>query len=126
MPCAYRRKTRRNKGQGTKDSATAHTVEDSLTALEGVFCDRIISRSLWPAHSPDLTPYDFHLWDNLKDKVCRTNPQTEEELNEKIRREILEVPQEELLRMNFNLFKRYRVCACTGTSFSALLITQVS
>jgi hypothetical protein len=44
----------------------------------------------------------------MKDKIYRTNPHPEEELKENIRREILEVPQEELLRVNFNLFKRYR------------------
>jgi hypothetical protein len=109
--------------------------------LEGVFGDRIIKCGLWPAYSPDLTPCDFYLWGNLMDKVYRTNPHTEEELKERIRREILEVSLEEL-QVNFNLFKRYiyiyiyierereRECVCvcvcararTGISFSADLI----
>jgi hypothetical protein len=42
---------------------------------------------------------------DVMDKVYRTNPHTEEELKENIRRDILEVPQEELLWMNFNLLK---------------------
>jgi hypothetical protein len=54
-----------------QDSATAHTADNSLMALEGVFGDRIISRGLWPARSPDLTPCDFYFWGNLKDKVYR-------------------------------------------------------
>jgi hypothetical protein len=44
----------------------------------------------------------------LKGKVYRTNSYTEEEMKENIRREILKVPQKELLRMNSNLFKRYK------------------
>jgi hypothetical protein len=34
------------------DSATAHTADESLTALEGEFDDIIINRGLWPARSP--------------------------------------------------------------------------
>lgn len=36
--------------------------------------DRIISDAFptrWPLHSPDSNPYDFVLWDYLKDKVYR-------------------------------------------------------
>jgi hypothetical protein len=44
----------------------------------------------------DLNPCTFYLWGNLKDWVYRTNPHTEEELKEKVEKEILEIPQEEL------------------------------
>jgi hypothetical protein len=37
-------------------------------------------------------------------------PHTEEELKENIRREILEVPQKEILRVNLYPFKWYIVC----------------
>jgi hypothetical protein len=79
-----------------------------------VFGDRRISSSLWPASLPDLTPSDFHVWGDLKDKVNRTNSNTKKELKENIQREILKVPQENHLRVNFNLFKLY---AHTGTCF---------
>jgi hypothetical protein len=49
------------------------------------------------------------------------NPHMEEELKKNKRIEMLKVPQEELLRVNLNLFKCYRVSVCTRTSFSALL-----
>jgi hypothetical protein len=39
----------------------------------------------------------------------KRNPHSEEELNENILQEMLKVPQEELLHMNSNLFKWYRV-----------------
>jgi hypothetical protein len=58
----------------TTPTPTIHTADDSLTALERVFGDRIISRGLWPVRSPGLTPCGFYLWGNLKDKVHRTNP----------------------------------------------------
>jgi hypothetical protein len=45
-----------------------------------VFGDTIINSGLWPMCLPDLTPCDFYLWGNLKDKVYRTNPHTKEEL----------------------------------------------
>jgi hypothetical protein len=38
-----------------QDLTTAHTVHNSLMALEGVFGDRIISHGSWLAHSPDIT-----------------------------------------------------------------------
>jgi hypothetical protein len=72
---------------------TSHTI---LSALEEVFGDRIISLGLWPAHLPDLIPCHFYLWGNLAEKVCKTNPNTEEELKENIRREI-----SKFLRKNF-------------------------
>lgn len=42
----------------------------------------------------------------------------EEKSQGNIQREILE----ELLQVNFNLFKQYRDCTCKGTKFSAHLI----
>jgi hypothetical protein len=55
---------------------------------KGVFGDRMISCSLWSPHSTDLTLCDFYLWGNLKDKVYRMNPYTNEELKENLRRKI--------------------------------------
>jgi hypothetical protein len=43
----------------------------------------------------------------LKDEVYKTNPHIKEGLRENVHREILEVPQEEILQVNSNLFKRY-------------------
>jgi hypothetical protein len=40
---------------------------------------------------------------------------------EKIRKGILKVPNEELLRVNYNLFKRHGVCARTVTAFQHVL-----
>jgi hypothetical protein len=43
-----------------QDSTTAHTADDTLMALEGVYSDRIISHGLQTAHTPDLTTCNFY------------------------------------------------------------------
>jgi hypothetical protein len=108
-----------------QDSATSHTTDDSLVALEEVFGDKIISHGLWPAYSPDLTPCDFYLRSDLKDGVYVMNPYTEEELKENLEREILEVSLEEL-QVNSNLFKQYRECVhVQGHHFQHLYLTHI-
>jgi inhibitor of nuclear factor kappa-B kinase subunit alpha len=74
-----------------------------------VFGDRIISRGLWPASSPDLNPCDFYLWGNLKQKVYKTNPHTIEELKENIRNEVSTIPPGEL-QVITNLVRRCQEC----------------
>jgi hypothetical protein len=46
-------------GHSQQDSATAHTTEHVTQTLNIVFDESIINYSLWPPHSPDVTPYDF-------------------------------------------------------------------
>jgi hypothetical protein len=67
-------------GYFMQDGALAHTATYSIYVLNEVSEDRLISRGLWPARSPDLHPCDFYLWGNLKDKVYSNNPQTLVEL----------------------------------------------
>jgi hypothetical protein len=62
-----------------QDGDTAHTATYSINVLNEVFEDRLISRGLWPARSPDLNPCYFYLWRNLKDKVYSNNPHTLDE-----------------------------------------------
>jgi hypothetical protein len=51
---------------------------------------------LWPAQSPDLTPFDFYLWDNSEDKVYKYNTHMSEELKNNIREEIIKISEAEL------------------------------
>jgi hypothetical protein len=67
-------------GYFMQDGATAHTATYS-NVLNEVFENRLISRGLWPARSPDLNPRDFYLWRNLKDKENSNNPHTLVELS---------------------------------------------
>jgi hypothetical protein len=108
----FRRANRRRKA--IQDSATAHMVYISLEAVQEVFSDCIISFGLWPPHSPDLTPCDFYLWGNLKDKVYKTNPHTLEKLRNNICCKISAISGEELQRVNTNMFRRDTECIQSG------------
>ena len=48
----------------------------------------------WPARSPDLTPCDFFLWGWAKEEVYRTKPRTMEQLEDRIRNVITNVPHD--------------------------------
>ena len=56
--------------------ATCHTSNESMTEIESFFDDRIISKSLWPPRSSDLSPPDFFLWGALKGKSYANRPRT--------------------------------------------------
>jgi hypothetical protein len=77
----------------------------SMQALSDVLENRTIISSIWPASSSGLNPCDFLFWGCLKDKVYNSNPRTKE-LKENIRREIANIPVEQLQRINQNLFRR--------------------
>jgi hypothetical protein len=47
----------RQYGYFQQDNATAHTAPHSVSALQEVFDDRIISTGLWPPRSPDLVTF---------------------------------------------------------------------
>ena len=68
-----------------QDSATAYTADNSTYKIGRVFHDRIISRDLWPADSPDMTPCDFYFSDGLNNAVYKTKPRTLEGLKLNIR-----------------------------------------
>ena len=69
-------------------SATAHTADISMREIEHVFHERIISRGLWPARPPDMTPCDSYLWGRLKNAAYMANPLILEELKRNICDEI--------------------------------------
>lgn len=93
-----------------QDNATAHTANNSMDAIDEIFGERVISRRLWPARSPDLNPCDFYLWGMLKDRVYVNNPRTLDALKENIRGEINAITREELQRVSNNFFSRCQAC----------------
>ena len=97
-----------------QDGATAHTANDSMNVLQSVFEDRIISRGLWPARSPDLSACDYYLWGNLKEKVYVNNPRTLQELKDNIRNEVNLISIDELQKVSQNMFTRCGVCIREG------------
>jgi hypothetical protein len=46
-----------------QDGATEHTATYFINVLNEVFEDRLISRALWPARSPDLNPCELYMWE---------------------------------------------------------------
>jgi hypothetical protein len=56
------------------DGATAHKAHMSMAFLDDVFADRIISTTIWPPRSPDLSPPNFCLLGAMKTQRIRTIP----------------------------------------------------
>ena len=69
-----------NKAYFQQDGATAHTAHMSMALLDNVFEDRIISKTIWPPRSPDLSPSHFFLWGAMKNSVYSNNPHTTDDL----------------------------------------------
>jgi hypothetical protein len=59
-----------------QDGTTAHTAHMSMALLDDMFVDRIISTTIWPSRSPDLSLPHFFLWDVMKNSVYSNNPHT--------------------------------------------------
>jgi hypothetical protein len=73
---------------------------------------------IWPARSPDLNTCHFYLWGCLKNKVYNTKPQRED-LKENIRREVANIPAEELQRVISEHLPSVRgMSVCRRTAFS--------
>jgi hypothetical protein len=67
---------------------------------------------------------DFFLWGCLKDKVYNSNRRTKKELKENIRREIANIPAEQLQRVRQNLFRRCEECLrVQGQHFQHFLLS---
>jgi hypothetical protein len=81
-----------------------------MQALSDVFWDRIIRIGIWPARSLDLNPCDFFLRRLFEGQRLQHYPQPEEELKEKIRKEIANIAAEQLQRVNQNLLRRCKEC----------------
>jgi hypothetical protein len=59
----------------------------SLCYLRQFFDDRLISRDLWPARTPDLTPLDYYLFPHLKNTAFKEPVHTIDDLKIRIREE---------------------------------------
>lgn len=105
-----------------QDGATAHTARETIRYLQEFYDDRIISQNLWPPRSPDLTPLDFYLFGNLKNKIFKNRLHNLNELQEAIVQEISNITQDELQRVFNNLKRRVNICLeNNGQHFQHLL-----
>ena len=93
------------------DNATPHTANATLDYLESKFQkEKIISKSLWPPRSPDITPLDFFVFGFLKSKVFQNGPTTINELKENIRQEVRNIPASVLKNTFSSLERRVDIC----------------
>jgi hypothetical protein len=99
----------RQYGYFQQDNATAHTARNSMSALQKVFADRIISTGMWPPRLPDLSACDFYLWGNLEGKVYRNTLHTAQALEKKIRNMVASISADELQRVLQGFLQRCEV-----------------
>lgn len=102
--------TELEQGWFQQDGATAHTARLSLNFLESIFANRIISRGIWPARSPDLTPLDYYLWGALKSRVYENNPHNLGELKTAITQCIQQITPDILQEVFNNMQRRVQKC----------------
>lgn len=99
-----------------QDGARPHTAIASLRFLMEHFQDRIVSHKIdrfnvgceYPPYSPDLNPCDFFLWGYLKDRVYRDNFQNLDELEDRIQREVDDLPGEMITNAINSMERRVR------------------
>jgi hypothetical protein len=66
-----------------QDGAPCHCTTANVNFLSDKFNGRVISRRSpfpWPAHSPDLSPLDYWLWNELEQEVVTKKPNDIQEL----------------------------------------------
>lgn len=108
-----------------QDGAPPHYVLPVRQWLDDEFPNKWIGRRgpmEWPARSPDLTPLDFFLWGHLKSIVFTPQPQTLEELRQRIIEKCNDIPQDvfENVRQEFE-HRLYYCMANNGQHFEHLL-----
>jgi hypothetical protein len=85
-----------------------------MALLDDVFADRIISKTIWPPRSQDLSLPDFFLWGAMKNSVYMNNPHTIDDLKMAIT-EYIENVDRAILNMVFeNTVWRVNKCLETG------------
>ena len=78
-----------------------------------VSLQRVISRGtefVWPAHSPDRNPLDFHFWAAAQKQVYLQKPESIGELVECVKQISLSYDQETIRREAMNVVERARMC----------------
>jgi hypothetical protein len=97
-----------------QDGATAHTAHMSMALLDNVFAERIISKTIWPPRSPDLSPPDFFLWGAMKNSVHSNSPHTIDELKMVITEYVRNVDCAILNTVFENTVRRVNKCLQNG------------
>ena len=88
-----------------QDGARPHRTPENLSRIAEVFGDRIIGLDAleetgggitWPPYSADMTVCDYFLWGCVKDKVYQDQFENLEQLKDRIKQVIDEIPVEQI------------------------------
>ena len=96
-----------------QDGAPAHKARGSQALLREIFDDRVISIGSTPegaARSPDLTPCDFYLWGEMKNKVYRHASEDLDQLRSRIVQEFNSLDQNHIKNACMSVKKRFEDC----------------
>uniref|UniRef100_V5I868 Transposable element Tc1 transposase n=1 Tax=Anoplophora glabripennis TaxID=217634 RepID=V5I868_ANOGL len=96
-----------------QDGAPPHFGIDVRRYLDEMFPNRWIGRRgtvEWPPRSPDLTPLDYFLWGYLKERVYQDRPDNIENLKNKIRAEMHNLPAEVIQNAVDSFYYRLGEC----------------
>jgi hypothetical protein len=85
-----------------------------MALLDDMFADRIISKTICPPRSLDLSPPDFFLWGALKNSMYLNSPYTIDELKMAITEYIWNVDCAILSTVFENTVQRVNKCMETG------------
>jgi hypothetical protein len=91
-----------------QDGASPHFTIDVRQYLDHQFPHRWIGRggpTGWGPRSPDLTPLDFFLWDDLKNIIYKTPIKDLTELQKRINNEIESISKVTLCNVFINIVK---------------------
>jgi len=93
-----------------------------MAEIQSFFCDRIISKVLWPPGSPDLTPPDYFLWGYQKGTIYQNKPRTYRGLESKNNQKIQAVTADVLAKTFQNIARRVQSCLdANGGHFQHML-----
>lgn len=97
-----------------QDGAPPHYHQDVRSWLNRRFRNKWLGRGgpyEWPARSPDLTPCDFFLWGWSKEEVYRTMPRNLDELENRVREVLTNIPAHMLQAAVADVPRRLEKCA---------------
>ena len=94
-----------------QDGAPPHCTKKAKQFLTEKVQGRVISRGteiIWPAHSPDLNPIDFHFWAAAPEIVYTERPQSIQDLIECVNMFAANYDAATIERVTKNVLKRAR------------------
>lgn len=96
----------------TQDGATCHTAQPSRNWFRD---HNVTLLANWPPNSPDLNPFDFHIWDALSRVACSKPHNSVASLKDAIQAAWAAIPQADLAKACRDVPKRcQKVIAAAG------------